>query len=89
MVQQIGWCLLESIFRVLSTVGLRQFIRWLRDYEDPAKSPQERIGWMWACLLIGFQLGLALTHHQLFWYGMRLGFLLKQQVCTYSDHLFS
>ena len=27
MVQQLGWCSLESLFRVLSPVGLRQFIR--------------------------------------------------------------
>ena len=72
--------LVEILFRLLSPVGLRQFIQWLRDYEDPDEAPQERYGWMWAGLLIAFQLCLLLTHHQLFFCGMRLGFLLKQQV---------
>lgn len=86
MIQQSGWVVLESLFRLLSPVGLRQLIRWLRAYEDPDQSPQERYGWMWAGLLIAFQLGLALTHHQLFWCGMRLGFLLKQQVFSFPYH---
>lgn len=81
MLQQCGWTVLESLFRLLSPVGLRQFIMFLRAFENAEQEIEEWRGWMWACLLIGFQLGLALTHHQLFWTGMRFGFLLKQQAC--------
>jgi ABC-type multidrug transport system fused ATPase/permease subunit len=84
MLQLSTWAVLESLFRLLSPLCLRQFLHWLRDYENAEKQPQERVGWMWACLLILAQVGLALTHHQLFWYGMRFGFLLKQQVCFLS-----
>lgn len=80
MLWQCFWTLLESAFRIGSPVALREFVKWLRDYEDVEQETDDADGWMWAALLCLFGVGLALAHHQLFWCGMRLGFQMKQQV---------
>lgn len=68
-----------STFRVLSVVSFRQYIRWLRD-QDGAANKEAWYGWMWALLLIAFQLLMIFSQHQQIFFGMRLGLRLKQQV---------
>jgi hypothetical protein len=79
------WALLEMAFRVLSPYALRQLIRWLQRYDQKLPGTKERNGWMWAALVVLLGLGLTLAHHQLFWVGMRFGFVMKQQVCPHSE----
>ena len=74
------WAVFELAFRVLSPWALRELVRWLQTYDADKSSVREGDGWLWASLVVLFGLGLVLSHHQLFWVGMRLGFGMKQQV---------
>ena len=80
------WTACELAFRVLSPFALRQLVRWLQRYDAGAPGTEEATGWLWACMVIVFGLGLVLSHHQLFWVGMRLGFQLKQQARAPCAH---
>ena len=73
------WAAAEVAFRVLSPFALRGLVRWLQQYDSDKESVSQGTGWLWASLVVVFGAGLALSHHQLFWVGMRMGLGMKQQ----------
>ena len=73
------WAAAELAFRVLSPFALRGLVRWLQQYNRDKESVSQGTGWLWACLVVIFGAGLALSHHQLFWVGTRMGLGMKQQ----------
>jgi hypothetical protein len=68
-----------SMFRVLSAVGFRGYIRWLKQAKGNSNT-DDGWGWMWALLLIAFQVLQIMCQHKQIWCGMRMGLHLKQEV---------
>ncbi|KXZ56223.1 hypothetical protein GPECTOR_1g194 [Gonium pectorale] len=65
MVLESVWVLVEVGQRLGTPVALRQFLRWLQDYDAGVAPPQWQ-GWMWAVILGAVS--------------MRAAFLMRQQV---------
>lgn len=77
---QSAWVLIETAARLLSPLALREFLRWLqRDAAGGASGDAWR-GWMWAVAVAAGGGSLTLIHHVFFWIGMRLGYVMRQQV---------
>ena len=79
LIGQCAWALIEIASRVLAPYALRQLVRWLILYSE-GQDMEERTGWLWVAAVSALGLLVTISHHQLFWIGMRLGFRLKQQV---------
>ncbi|KIZ02657.1 hypothetical protein MNEG_5307 [Monoraphidium neglectum] len=76
------WALVETAARVLSPLALREFLRWLqRDAADGAAEADWR-GWLLALAVLAGGGSLTLIHHVFFWVGMRLGYIMRQQVVS-------
>ncbi|KAL4424666.1 hypothetical protein ABPG77_004473 [Micractinium sp. CCAP 211/92] len=78
----LAWTLIEVACRVGAPLVLRQLLSWFSGWEatdgDTQAYPVWK-GWMWAAILGIFGYAYAFVHHQLFWYGMRMGFNMRQQ----------
>jgi hypothetical protein len=79
------WLLFEMCFRLSTPFALLKFVKWLREWDEDDPGASESQGWMWAALVCVLSTGLAMSHHQLFWVGMRMGYGMKQQVRL--DHM--
>ncbi|PRW21108.1 multidrug resistance-associated 1 isoform X3 [Chlorella sorokiniana] len=76
------WTFTEIACRVGGPLVLRQLLNWLSGYEATDGNTElypTWKGWMWAGVLSIFGYCYACIHHQLFWYGMRMGFDMRQQ----------
>ncbi|GBF93736.1 hypothetical protein Rsub_06068 [Raphidocelis subcapitata] len=76
------WVLIETAVRLLAPVALREFLRWLQRAGAPGASEPAWVGWMWALAVAACGAALTLTHHVFFWIGMRLGYVMRQQVVS-------
>ncbi|KAL4420399.1 hypothetical protein ABPG75_010055 [Micractinium tetrahymenae] len=78
----LAWTVCEVACRVGAPLVLRQLLAWFSGREatdgNDELYPVWR-GWMWAGILGIFGYAYACIHHQLFWYGMRMGFDMRQQ----------
>lgn len=74
------WVVVETGVRLLSPLALREFLRWLQADAAPGQGPPVWRGWMWALAVTAGGCGMTLIHHLFFWVGMRLGFVMRQQV---------
>ncbi|KAG2488022.1 hypothetical protein HYH03_013329 [Edaphochlamys debaryana] len=79
MILESLWVLVEVAQRLGTPVALREFLRWLQAY-DAGENPPEWRGWVMAGVLGLCGSTMIIIHHQLFWIGMRNGFLMRQQV---------
>ncbi|EFN52562.1 hypothetical protein CHLNCDRAFT_138549 [Chlorella variabilis] len=87
----LGWTATEIGTRVGAPLVLRQLITWFSGYEASGGNTEARRGccvcclypvwrgWMWAAVMGVFGYCYCFIHHQLFWYGMRLGYDMRQQ----------
>jgi hypothetical protein len=75
-----AWVLVETGIRLLAPLALREFLRWLQRAGAPGAGAPVWVGWMWALAVAACGAGLTLTHHVFFWIGMRLGYVMRQQV---------
>lgn len=82
-----GFALIEVTLRVTAPLLLRGLIQWLEDYDSAGAAPEEYLGWAWAIAFGCTGIFMTLVHHQLFWVGMRMGYVMKQQVRTLSAGL--
>lgn len=84
MIVQSALAACVSLCRVLTAVGFRQYVRWLltQEGDETEGGPPSGwwYGWMWAGLLIVFQIGSVVGQNQQFWCGSRLGHRWTQQV---------
>jgi len=69
---------ISSLCRLVSPVVLRQFLLWLQAY-GAGQNPIAWKGWGLAVLLGFGGFVMAILHHQLFFVGMRTGYLMRQQ----------
>lgn len=79
---QSAWVLVETAARLLSPLALREFLRWLQSDAAAGAAAGGGLwrGWMWAVAVAAGGGSLTLIHHAFFWVGMRLGYVMRQQV---------
>lgn len=80
MITQGLFILAVSTFRVLTAIGFQQYLQWLQSDGERGAEGGVWYGWMWAGLLVFFQMAQVLCEHRQDWCGSRLGYRWTQQV---------